>query len=170
MRAARYSYSSTPLYTDPAMFALTGGDASMIPGLARAMVYPLALCPGVGHMYTAHDDATGDLVGYLQFALPGHLMGSTCVAIGLSALRRPISLTAIIMSRITLLSPEQQEAGRVKEFMDALSPEGREYYMTAVGVLASTIRARAYAKQCWRSAEPDWVRSSFRKHPASWMR
>ena len=61
---------------DPASFALTGGDLSLIPDLGRTMIRALILCPDISHVFTARDD-TGALVGYTIFALPGQCMLST---------------------------------------------------------------------------------------------
>ncbi|KAI0710838.1 hypothetical protein C8Q76DRAFT_624252, partial [Earliella scabrosa] len=84
---------------DPSAIALTGGDISLIPDLGRAMIRDLALCPGVGQLFTARDE-TGALVGFTLFALPGQVMCST---------------------------PEQQAYGLL-ELMGTMSDEGQKYY------------------------------------------
>ncbi|KAI0710872.1 hypothetical protein C8Q76DRAFT_694860 [Earliella scabrosa] len=89
---------------DPAATSLSGGNINLIPDLGRAMVRPLALCPGVGQFFSARDE-TGALVGFTLFSLPGQLMCST---------------------------PEQQAFG-LFDLMGKLSPEGQKYYAETMG-------------------------------------
>ncbi|KAI0755644.1 hypothetical protein C8Q74DRAFT_317470 [Fomes fomentarius] len=96
---------SNLMAADPAAIALTGGNLSLIPSLGRVIIRSLALVPGAGHLYIARDEL-GSLVAFTLFALPGQLMGST---------------------------EEQQKVGKVKEFMQSLSPEGQAYYPGAMG-------------------------------------
>ncbi|KAJ8497067.1 hypothetical protein ONZ51_g741 [Trametes cubensis] len=84
----------------PAAAALVGGDLSLVPSLASMIIRALLLVPGVGDMFTARD-SEGALVGFTLFSLPGQLVLST---------------------------PEQQNVGRMSEFMERLSPDGRKYY------------------------------------------
>ncbi|KAI0710859.1 hypothetical protein C8Q76DRAFT_74304 [Earliella scabrosa] len=89
---------------DPSTISLTGGDLTLLPDLGGAVIRPLALCPGVGHLFTARDE-TGALVGFTLYSLPGKLACST---------------------------PEQQAYG-MTDFMKKLSPEGRAYYADTIG-------------------------------------
>ncbi|RPD54572.1 hypothetical protein L226DRAFT_547924 [Lentinus tigrinus ALCF2SS1-7] len=95
---------SSVMGADPCSIALTGGDLSLIPSLGRTIARSIALCPGVGHLYIARDDA-GDLIGFTLFTLPGQLMGST---------------------------KEQQVAGKINEYLATLSPEGQAYFAEAM--------------------------------------
>ncbi|KAI1784838.1 hypothetical protein LXA43DRAFT_1040821 [Ganoderma leucocontextum] len=90
---------------DPCSIALTGGNISLLPDFGGVMVRSLMLCPGVSHVYTARD-GTATLVGFTIFAIPGQLMCST---------------------------DEQREKGRMMEYMNKLSPEGRAYYAETMG-------------------------------------
>lgn len=83
LMAAGESFDNAPKQrihhtVDPAAIALTGGNISLIPSLGRVIIRSLALVPGAGHLYIARDE-TGSLVAFTLFALPGQLMGSTCV-------------------------------------------------------------------------------------------
>ncbi|KAH9895912.1 hypothetical protein C8Q73DRAFT_789709 [Cubamyces lactineus] len=84
----------------PAAAALVGGDLGLVPSLASMIIRALLLVPGVGDTFTARD-AEGALVAFTLFSLPGQLVLST---------------------------PEQQDVGRMSDFMAKLSPDGRKYY------------------------------------------
>ncbi|KAM5531436.1 hypothetical protein V8D89_014893 [Ganoderma adspersum] len=90
---------------DPCSIALTGGDISLLPDFGGVMIRSLMLSPGVSHVYTARDDS-GALIGFTIFALPGQLMCST---------------------------DEQIKNGRMPEYMNKLSPEGKAYYAETMG-------------------------------------
>lgn len=59
---------------DPLAVALTGGDISLLPVLARAMIKPIAL--QIGDMYTATDE-NGKVVGFQMWVPPGRLLFNT---------------------------------------------------------------------------------------------
>ncbi|KAF9809179.1 hypothetical protein IEO21_07516 [Rhodonia placenta] len=97
--------------TDPLAVALTGGDISLLPVLARAMIKPIAL--QIGDMYTATDE-NGKVVGFQMWVPPGRLLFNTYESIS------------------SYCKEEQRKLG-FEDFLSQLSDEAKLYCPQTLG-------------------------------------
>ncbi|EED84505.1 predicted protein [Postia placenta Mad-698-R] len=130
--------------TDPLAVALTGGDISLLPVLARAMIKPIAF--QIGDMYTATDE-NGKVVGFQMWVPPGRLLFNTYESISSNC--KYMAHT----ERLWNTREEQRKLG-FEDFLSQLSDEAKLYCPQATELNTYWCNLNFVAEDWWQKGIP----------------